>query len=101
VLGPTFKPWTSRVQSRDAYHLIMTSDDNLNSTKLSIIPFLLIKSEAIPVTGRGCLQGCEMLKIPHCLDSRLTDGGKVVSPLHRPRSTPHKHYFSVSDTHFC
>jgi hypothetical protein len=25
-----------------------------------------------------------MLRIPHCLDNRLTDGGKVVSPTHRP-----------------
>jgi hypothetical protein len=29
------------------------------------------------------------------------DGGKVVSPTHRPRSTPQKHYFSASGTHFC
>jgi hypothetical protein len=28
-----------------------------------------------------------MLRIPHCLDNRLTDNGKVVSPTHRPRST--------------
>jgi hypothetical protein len=27
-----------------------------------------------------------MLKIPHCLDNRLTDG-KIVSHKHRPRST--------------
>jgi hypothetical protein len=40
-----------------------------------------------------------MLRIPHCLDSQLTDGGKAVSPLHRPRSTPQKHYFSASGTH--
>jgi hypothetical protein len=26
-------------------------------------------SKAIPVTGRGGLQGCEMLRIPHCLDN--------------------------------
>jgi hypothetical protein len=25
-----------------------------------------------------------MLRIPHCLANRLTDGGKVVSPTHRP-----------------
>jgi hypothetical protein len=25
-----------------------------------------------------------MLRIPHYLDNRLTDGGKVVSPTHRP-----------------
>jgi hypothetical protein len=31
-----------------------------------------------------------MLKIPHCLDNRLTDGGEVVSLTHRSRSTPHK-----------
>jgi hypothetical protein len=42
-----------------------------------------------------------MLRIPHCLDSRLTDGGKVVSLTHRPRSTLQKHYYSVSGTHSC
>jgi hypothetical protein len=50
-------------------------------------------SEAIPVTGRGGLQGCQMLRIPHCLDNRLIDGGKVVSPTHRPHFTPQKHFF--------
>jgi hypothetical protein len=25
-----------------------------------------------------------MLRIPHCLDNRLGDGSKVVSPMHRP-----------------
>jgi hypothetical protein len=30
----------------------------------------------------------EMLRIPHGLDNRLTDDGKVVSPAHRLRSTP-------------
>jgi hypothetical protein len=39
-----------------------------------------------------------MLRIPHCLDSRLTDGGKVVSPTHRPHSNPQKHDYSASDT---
>jgi hypothetical protein len=28
------------------------------------------KGKAIPVTGRGGLQGWEILRIPHCLDSR-------------------------------
>jgi hypothetical protein len=23
-------------------------------------------------------KGCEMLRIPHCVDSRLKDGGKIV-----------------------
>jgi hypothetical protein len=53
------------------------------------------KSKAIPVTGR------EMSRIPHCLDSRLSDGGKVVNPTHQPRSTTQKHYFSAYRTHFC
>jgi hypothetical protein len=35
------------------------------------------------------------------MDNRLTDGCKVVSPMHRPRSPPQRHYFSASGTHFC
>jgi hypothetical protein len=42
-----------------------------------------------------------MLRIPHYLDNPLTDGGKVVSPTYRSRSTPEKHYFSAFGTHFC
>jgi hypothetical protein len=34
-----------------------------------------------------------MLRIPHCLDSLLIDGGKAVSPTHRPHFTAQKHYF--------
>jgi hypothetical protein len=51
------------------------------------------KNKAIPLIGRGDLQGCKILRIQHCLDNRLTDGSKVVNPAHRPRSTPQKHYF--------
>jgi hypothetical protein len=39
--------------------------------------------------------------MPHFLDNRLTDIGKVVVLTHQPRSTPQKHYVSVSGTHFC
>jgi hypothetical protein len=53
-----------------------------------------------PDFHKNLLQGCEMLRIPHCLDNRLTDGSKVVSPTHPPRSTPQEHYFSVSGTRF-
>jgi hypothetical protein len=60
-----------------------------------------LKPEAAPVTGRGGLQSCEVLRIPYCLDNRLTDGGKVVSPMHRQSYTPQKHYFSASGTNFC
>jgi hypothetical protein len=48
---------------------------------------------AIPITDRGGLQGCEMLRIPHCLDTRLIDSGNVVSPMHRSHFTPQKHYY--------
>jgi hypothetical protein len=34
-----------------------------------------------------------MLRISHCLDNRLTDGGKAISLKHRQRSTPQRHYF--------
>jgi hypothetical protein len=30
------------------------------------------KSRAIPGTGCGGIEDCEMLMIPHCLDNRLT-----------------------------
>jgi hypothetical protein len=33
-----------------------------------------------------------MLRIPHCLENRFTDRGEVVSPTHRPRSTPQNHF---------
>jgi hypothetical protein len=49
-----------------------------------------------PLTGSEGLQGCETLRISHCLDNSLTDGGKVVSPMHRPET-----YFSASGIHFC
>jgi hypothetical protein len=41
-----------------------------------------------PVTGRGGQQGCETSKIPHYLDIRLTDGGKIVSLTRWSRFTP-------------
>jgi hypothetical protein len=50
--------------------------------------------KVIPVAGHGGLEGCEMLRTPHCLDNWLTDGDKVVSPMHQPHFTPQKHYFS-------
>jgi hypothetical protein len=34
-----------------------------------------------------------MLRIPHLLDNRLTDGGKVVSLTHQPPSTSQKLLF--------
>jgi hypothetical protein len=34
---------------------------------------------SIPVSGRGCPQGCETSRLPHFLDSRLTDSGNDVN----------------------
>jgi hypothetical protein len=51
-----------------------------------MVPILVYVTDvkAIPVTGHEGLHGCKMLiRIPHCLDSRLTDGSKVVSPTRR------------------
>jgi hypothetical protein len=42
----------------------------------------------IPVTGREGPLGCERSRLPHYLDKRLTDGGKVVSPTRRPPFIP-------------
>jgi hypothetical protein len=67
-------------------------------TQLPKLKYLVSKD--IPLAGHGSLYGYEMLRIPHCLDNRLTDGGKIVSLTHRPLSTPQKH-FSASGTHFC
>jgi hypothetical protein len=36
-----------------------------------------------------------MLRIPHCLDNRLTDGGEVVNLTHRQWFTPQKHYLCI------
>jgi hypothetical protein len=46
------------------------------------------KSKAIPVRDREGPKGCERSRLPHLLDNRLTDGGKVVSLTRRPRVTP-------------
>jgi hypothetical protein len=42
-----------------------------------------------------------MLRIPHCLENRLIDGGKAVNLTHRQRSTHPNHSFSASGTRFC
>jgi hypothetical protein len=55
------------------------------------------KGKAIPVTGHEGPWGCETSRLPHFLDTRLTDGGKVVSPTRRTPFTPRK----TSGTHFC
>jgi hypothetical protein len=54
--------------------------------KEHINTFLALKQvKAIPVRGRGGPLGCETLRLPYFLDSRLTDGGEAVSLTRRPR----------------
>jgi hypothetical protein len=43
----------------------------------------IYKDKAIPVTGRGGPKGCDMSRLPHFLDNLLTNGGEVVSLMHR------------------
>jgi hypothetical protein len=60
-----------------------------------------VKRKAIPISGRGSLWDFDMLRISQCLDSWLTDGGKAVSPTHRPLCTPQKHSFFFLFFLFC
>jgi hypothetical protein len=61
---------------------------------LTVEQFFGISKEAISVTGRGCLQACKMLTIPHYRYRLLIDGGKDVSLTHWPRSTLIKRVYS-------
>jgi hypothetical protein len=60
-------------------------NETLESTKI-----IVKKSKAVPTTGHEGLWGCEMLKIPHFQDSRLTDGREVVSLMCWPHFTSQK-----------
>jgi hypothetical protein len=46
------------------------------------------KGKSYPCHGGP--QGCETLRLPHYLDSQLTDGGEVVNLTHLPPFTPQK-----------
>jgi hypothetical protein len=61
-----------------------------------LFPYIFCATNFILATRHA-----EMLRIPHYLDNRLTDGGKVVRPTHQLLSTPQKHHFSASFTNFC
>jgi hypothetical protein len=47
--------------------------------KAAGIWFEVVICKAIPVTGRGGLYGCEMLRISHCLDNRLTVNCEILA----------------------
>jgi hypothetical protein len=53
--------------------------------------------KAISVTSREGPEGCETSRLPHFLDSLLTDGGEVVSLTRWPPFTPRK----IPGIHFC
>jgi hypothetical protein len=59
------------------------------------------QSKAIPVTGRGGLEGCEMLRIHivYIIGSQMAVRLSVL--MHRSRFAHQKHYFSAPDSHFC
>jgi hypothetical protein len=48
------------------------------------------RSKAVPVTGRGGPYGREKSRLSHFLESRLIDGGEVVSLKRRSPLTPRK-----------
>jgi hypothetical protein len=70
----------------------MCNEVNLYKSKKS-------ERKAIPVTGRGGLEGCEMLRIPHCIDSRLTVNCEILatcSSTYSPvRTTQEAHSVSI------
>jgi hypothetical protein len=49
-----------------------------------------IKGKAIPVTEHAVPYGCEASRLPHFIDSRLIDGGEVVSITLRPTALYHQ-----------
>jgi hypothetical protein len=71
----------------------------LRVDRTEIVSYYISESrrKVIPVTGHGSPHGCETSRLPHFLDSRLTDSGEVVSLARRPPVTPRK----IPGTHFC
>jgi hypothetical protein len=59
----------------------MKKKDNIDINFNSITAIICKgkESKAIHVTGCGGPQGCQTSRLPHFLDSQLTDGSEVVS----------------------
>jgi hypothetical protein len=73
-------------------------DVTIHTTQRRIVEIMMKgKGKAIPVTGCEGLDGSETSRLPHFLDSQLTDGGKVVRLTRRPPFTPRK----IPGINFC
>jgi hypothetical protein len=55
------------------------------------------KKVKVKASRYQAVEDCETLRLSHFPDSRLTDGGEVVSLKRRPPFTPRK----IPGTHFC
>jgi hypothetical protein len=55
-----------------------------------------ITTNSVPLTDRGCLQGCEKSRLPHFLDSRLIDGGMLSALPNGPSLLPEISSVSIS-----
>jgi hypothetical protein len=49
------------------------------------------------MTGKWRMLYCEVLRLPHCLDTRITDGSRAVSPKCQLLFTPEKFLVLVSE----
>jgi hypothetical protein len=89
--------WASMACYRDSFTFYLYSDRSRSSEKVDMITYL---SERFKHTQKrySCpcnrpwrsIGLCETSRLPHFLDSRLTDGDEVVSLTRRPPSTPSK-----------
>jgi hypothetical protein len=82
---------------KNANDITISADKNENSQ----YALLFLRSKSKVTLSPEQAEEVKMLRISHCLDNRLTDGGKVFSSTHRAQPTPQKHYFPPSGTHFC
>jgi hypothetical protein len=72
------------------YHVFNRVNNNNNNNNSN-------KGKVMLVTDHGGPYGCEILMLSHFLDNWFTDGGEVVSLMHRLPFRPRK----ISGTHIC
>jgi hypothetical protein len=78
------------------YLTVVTLSPGKNPYAVKIIKLMIIKKKGKtnPITCHGGPQGCEMSRLPHFLDNRLTDGGGVVScSLTPPKKIPGIYFY--------